>query len=408
MSIQRPADDRLRVALLAGVLGQGGAEKQFVYIARALMEMGIEVRVHSLTRGDHHEPALQQLGLEPVWVGRHTNPLRRLWHVTSLVKEFKPDIIQAGHFFTNIYVAFAARRSNCLGIGSIRNDAFLEMRSNGLWGPLLLKSPRVLLANSHTARRNAITLGRAPERVFVLHNVIDQSVIAHHASRRMAEKDDKGKEATVMMVCRLVAAKRVDRFLHALALARTRGARLRAVIVGDGPERARLQSIAVGAGLTADVVEFLGARTDVPILMKSADILALSSDHEGFPNVLLEAMVAGLPVVTTPAGDAGTVVEDGVTGFVVPFDDIEAFADRLCGLWSSPALCQTMGNAGISAVESRYGIAHLRDHLKEIYLGAARATGNMGLEEKLSRVPVTHSGEHERVDGIRKGVATTS
>ena len=100
------------------------------------------------------------------------------------------------------------------------------------------------------------------------------------------------------------------------------------MIVGDGPLWTALHQRAQDLGLLPDGVAFLGRRNDVPALLGSADMLVLSSDHEGCPNVVMEAMAARRPVVTTPAGDAGVLVEDGVSGYVVPFDDVEAMADQ--------------------------------------------------------------------------------
>src|SRR5215813_10214698 len=86
-------DNRLRVAILAGSLGQGGAEKQLVYIVRSLIAFGANVRVYSLTHGDFHEEALAELGTRPIWVGRPSGPARRLAGLTRQLLRFKPDFI---------------------------------------------------------------------------------------------------------------------------------------------------------------------------------------------------------------------------------------------------------------------------------------------------------------------------
>jgi glycosyltransferase involved in cell wall biosynthesis len=109
----------------------------------------------------------------------------------------------------------------------------------------------------------------------------------------------------------------------------------------------------------------------VPRLLARADMLVLTSQHEGFPNVLLEAMAARLPVVTTPAGDATRLVRDGSTGFVVPFDDEDLLAARLGQLATSPALRRAFGRAGRDVVELEYRTERLAGRALAIYRQAA-------------------------------------
>jgi glycosyltransferase involved in cell wall biosynthesis len=170
-----------------------------------------------------------------------------------------------------------------------------------------------------------------------------------------------------VVVGRLIPEKRIDRFLRALALARAQAPQLRGAIVGDGPERLSLETLARGSGLLPEGVRFLGARSDVTRLLKGADVLVLSSDSEGFPNVLLEAMAARTPVVTTPAGDAARVVVDGETGWVVPFEDEGAMAARLIEAARDPSRARRFGEAGRRRAAERYATSHLAASLREIY-----------------------------------------
>jgi glycosyltransferase involved in cell wall biosynthesis len=117
--------------------------------------------------------------------------------------------------------------------------------------------------------------------------------------------------------------------------------------------------------------------------MAEADMLALTSDHEGLPNVILEAMAAKLPVVTTPAGDAAVVVEDGVSGFVVPFDAVAGLADRLIDLARSPGLRREVGEAGYERVIARYACAGLADRWLAVYRAVAQQSGHVQVLDKL-------------------------
>ena len=353
----------LRVAFLAGALTYGGAEKQLVHMARALQEAGVCVRVYTLGEGVFYEAALRDARLSPILVGRVASPLLRLIAFARALRRFRPHIVQAAQFYVNLYVALASRFVGSLAIGAIRSDVVWDIQSIGRWGPFSLRAPSTLVTNSHRARNTAIGLGISSAKI--------------HAVTRA-----RGP-AVVLLVGQLIWAKRVDRFLEGLALARRSTPELKGVVVGDGPERMSLEMRAGGLGLLPDGVEFRGVCDDIPRLMAEAHMLALTSDQEGLPNVILEAMAARLPVVTTPAGDAADVIEDGVSGFVVPFDAIEDLADRLVRLARSPALRRKLGGAGYERVTAQYASAGLADRLLAVYRAAAQQSAYVHVLEQL-------------------------
>jgi glycosyltransferase involved in cell wall biosynthesis len=382
------ADAPLRIALLAGTLGQGGAEKQLVFIARALRDAGAALRVYSLTRGEWYERVLDAQGLAPTWVGERASTPARLVRLTRAVRAFRPHVVQAGHFFTNLYVAGAAAAAGAASIGSIREDPRYGLAQNGRWGRPLLRAPSALIANSEAARGQAIALGALPSAIHVLPNVLD--VREFDAAARAHAPDDDGRRGDgrplAVAVGSLVPVKRFDRFLDALAHARRTVPALTGAIVGDGPERAALEARAGALGLLPHGVRFLGRRADVPALLRAADVLVLTSDTEGFPNVVLEGMAAGLPVITTPAGDAPVAVRDGETGHVVAFDDPDALAARLAELAASPALRATLGGAGRARVEAVYAAEGLAGRLLDIYRHVADARRDRRLAAAVEQV----------------------
>ena len=380
MPVGKPQDS-LRVALLAGGLARGGAEKQLVYMARALREAGACVRVHTLGQGEFHEAALCDADLDPICVGRVANPALRLMTFTRALRRFRPHVVQAAHFYVNLYVALGSRLAGALAVGAVRSDVVLDLQTTGRWGGLLLRAPSALVTNSYAARETATRLGIRRAKIHVVPNVIETSAF-DRAWRSRPGARNAGR-VVVILVATLLREKRVDRFLDGLALARRSAPELSGVVVGDGPERVSLEAQARRLGLLPDGMEFRGSSDEVPRLMAEADMLALTSDHEGLPNVILEAMAARLPVVTTPAGDAGVIIEDGVSGFVVPFDSVAALADRLTRLARSPALRRELGEAGYERVTTRYACAGLADRLLAVYRVVAQQTGQLRVLDKL-------------------------
>lgn len=369
----------MRIALVAGTLGQGGAEKQLVYIARALQDVGVQVRVYCLTRCEYYEHALAEIGLEPVWVGRFAAPPLRMLALAAALRPFRPDIVQSGHFYTNLYVALVAPLVGAIGIGAARNDVVHEVEYNGRWGRWLLRAPSALIVNSYAARDNAEALGRTRDAVHVLPNVIDLAAFDAAGQPTPRRTNDP---LVVMGAGTFVRQKRFDIFLRVLAAARAQGASVRGVLAGDGPERAALENLAASLGLGSDAIAFVGRRNDIPVLMRTADVFMLTSDHEGFPNVVLEAMAASLPVLCTAAGDARVIVDQGATGYVTVLGDATGLTEHLVALSRSVDERRRLGEAGRRRVETEYAYASLAARLAVIHGAVERA------QDRNARAPI--------------------
>jgi glycosyltransferase involved in cell wall biosynthesis len=355
---------------VAGTLAKGGAEKQFTYMARALAHAGVNVRVYSFTLGEHFEAELRAGGTTPLPVAGG----RRLQRSLALVRElrrFRPDLVQASHSFVNPYVALAGRLCGALSIGAIRNDGHYEARAHGVWRQAVLRAPLALLVNSETARRNLLSLGLPPSRVHLLRNVIDLPPADRTGDRAGAPRLDG---PCVIAVGRLAPEKRLDRFVAAVALARRQIPELTGYVVGEGPLRPELERQAAALGLHTGL-RFLGAQSAIPALLSQAAGLVLTSTQEGTPNVVLEAMAARRPVITTEAGDAGTLVRQGETGYVVGFDDVAGLSERIVQIASSPDLARRLGQAGYAAVQQEHDAALLPPRLLGVYGAIARQAG---------------------------------
>jgi glycosyltransferase involved in cell wall biosynthesis len=277
-----------------------------------------------------------------------------------------------------------------VAIGCLRGNAISEVEGNGFWGMKLLKLPQAIIANSNSAKRNAISLNLGKDRIFVLPNVIDIPAFdeAYIASSLLSLPFRReSPHVNAVAVGRLISEKRFDRFLRALSKARVTFPDLRGFIVGEGVEREMLERLALDLGLFPDGVCFVGSNYHIPAILNQSDLLVLSSDFEGFPNVLLEAMLARLPVICTPAGDAGIVVQDGLTGFVVPFDDVDGLAASIVKLAKSSQLRKKLGQAGRARVEEFYNVDLLSGLLFPIYEKVACLSRSHRLLNALSSNP---------------------
>ena len=145
-------------------------------------------------------------------------------------------------------------------------------------------------------------------------------------------------------------------------------------LVGEGPYRARYEAELRERGLSGNV-EFLGYRYDIPALTAAADVAVLTSIKEGIPRALMEAMAVGVPVVATDVKGSREVVADGETGFLVPLEDADGFAERVSRLLDSPALRRDMGARGIVRVREHFDEEQVVKRLVRVYRNALLARG---------------------------------
>ena len=161
-------------------------------------------------------------------------------------------------------------------------------------------------------------------------------------------------------------------FVRLTGEAPAQAGRLRLVLIGDGPLRAACQGVLDGAGLGAQAW-LPGDRDDVPDLMRAMQLFVLPSLAEGISNTILEAMASGLPVIATAVGGNPELVEDGVTGALVPPRDPAALADALRTFVRDPVRRTAAGLAARQRAETRFSLAAMMSRYTELYEGVLRA-----------------------------------
>ncbi len=352
----------LRICFLAGTLGQGGAERQLFYNLKCLTECGAKVDLLCLTQGEYWERPISSLGVVIHYVGVTNSRLGRLLKIARIVSRLRPQVLQCQHFYANTYLALTARMIGVHDVGAIRNDGISELRSNGpIFGRLNLKLPRLLAVNSRAAHRTLKQMGRPESRLFYLPNIIDTDHF---------KPGDQIKEGpfTVLGVGRLAPQKRFDRFLEVLSgLEIDRGLKVRGLICGFGPLQAELETVARRLVPPPNGVAFLGSVSDVRKPFAQTDVLLLTSDHEGTPNVVMEAMACCVPVVATNVGGVADLIKHGETGFLFEPNDIAGAQAVLRRLKADRELALSIARRARSFIQEHHSLDRLPRILAGLY-----------------------------------------
>jgi glycosyltransferase involved in cell wall biosynthesis len=183
-----------------------------------------------------------------------------------------------------------------------------------------------------------------------------------------------GESKVVGVVAKLSPVKGHGHFLEAAAFILKAAGDVRFLIVGDGSERTRLEREAGELGLSGKV-HFIGVRDDVPAVLKLMDVLVLSSLSEGSPNVVLEAMAAGVPVVAMRVGGVPEVVEDGVSGFLVDPGDAPGLSNAVLRLLNDADRAREMGKKGRAIAGENYDINRVVARVEDVFSSLLERAG---------------------------------
>jgi glycosyltransferase involved in cell wall biosynthesis len=351
----------LRISFVAGTLAQGGSERQLFYMVRALARAGAATQVLCLTQGEYWQDKIEQAGVPVQWVGRSRSQARRLVEIVQRVGEFRSSILQSQHFYTNPYVLAAARWLGIPEIGAIRSATrWAVARKSAFIRRFSMLRLRHLAANSQQSIDEAIEMGVSPKRLTLLPNVIDLDQFSPGGQSAAGPVE-------LLSVGRLGPEKRHDLFLRVVANVRATNPGVTGRIAGSGVLRDALEQQAAGLELLPGGVIFSGSTADMPPLYRQASMLVLTSDHEGSPNVVLEAMASGLPVVATRVGGVPDLVEHERTGLICPCGDEAAITEAVKRLTSNPQLRLAMGQRARQFAEERHSDKLLPGWLESLY-----------------------------------------
>jgi glycosyltransferase involved in cell wall biosynthesis len=379
----------IRVLRVIARLNMGGPAIHVANLAAGLETRGYHTTLvaGSLARGEDSMAFLaERLGVTVVSVPEIQREIsvlhdaRSIGRLASIIRAERPHILH-----THTAKAGAIARAATLIAGDARPPVVVHTFHGhvlkGYFGPgrtaffrqverTLARSSDVLIAVSPEVRDDLVELGVAPRDKFAVVRLgipLEERLGDASADLDFRRLYGIPEQAFVIgWVGRMTGVKDTGAVLEIASATRARGVDAVLCMVGDGPDRERLEALAHDLGI-ARTTYFVGYQPDIAGYYRLFDAFVLPSVNEGTPVSAIESLASGTPVVANRVGGVPDVVRDGVDGFLVEHGDIEGAAEKLALLAGDPALRTALGDAGRAHVVDRYSVARLVDDVDRLY-----------------------------------------
>ena len=375
----RANNSPIRVMRIIARMNMGGPAVQVSGLMRGFNSVDFDQRLYTgfcaADEADYLEVVATDVkAIRIVGLGRHirlTGDIKALVALVKAIKSFKPDVI---HTHT-AKAGFLGRIASMISFHkSIRVHTFHGHLLNGYFRPfkrsLIVMVEKVLAIFTHQllavgdkVREDLLEVGIGNRKKFGL---MPPGLEICQLPNKADSQELLGLSTTILQcafIGRVTQIKRPDRFLDVVIEIKKRGLALEFFMAGDGE---LLESCRERIDREDLPVKILGWQSNIERVLAAANIVLLTSDNEGTPLCLIQAGMAGLPVVTTRVGSVPDVVLDGTTGIIVSLD-VEEIADALERLCSDKGLSMRMGAAAKEFTLSNFGVERLvRDH-EELY-----------------------------------------
>jgi glycosyltransferase involved in cell wall biosynthesis len=321
-----------------------------------------------ITSGDELPPEFQLPGVPFEFCPLDTRSPGRLWangkRLAQILEDHEVDVLNTIGVYPGLSGYWATRRLLKKGkripnVVTIHNLEKLK-RWYYLLGSWMLNrvADHVIVVSECEKRRLQDSGTKRP--VTTLYSGLPTEMCSQVTQTREEIRREMGwPEDTIvfLMAARMSVEKRHDRLMHALTRPELKGLPFLCYLAGHGPLLEKTKQLASELGVS-ERVTFGGLRRDMPRLYKAADALLLCSQYESLPLTIREAMLFGLPVISTNVGGVAEAIEDGRSGLLVPPDDPAAFAGAMARLAVDAPLRQTMGRRGYEICRQKFDVAN--------------------------------------------------
>lgn len=330
--------DMKKILFVIHALGYGGAGKMIVYLANHMSRRGYQCVIYVEEQlGKHYEVEenVEIIQETTFFKNYYTRHFQQIFQLRKRVKEINPDIVISFQTNQNALSVLATRGRNIPVIVSERGDPY---QYNDLVAHL--KTAVINMAEGgvfQTKKAMEYYGKKLQKRSVVIHN---PCTVPYVSTPPWEERRDE-----IAFVARFdIQQKRQDLMVQAFAIVAHQVPGIRLAFYGEGKEMEQIQQLSESLNI-ADRVDFMGLVKDIPNAIRKAKMFVMTSDYEGLPNALIEAMAVGLPCISTDCspGGAAELILDGENGKIVPCNDPKCLANSIIELLNNPEQADKYG-----------------------------------------------------------------
>lgn len=356
------------VLILTDVLHSEGAENVTVNIAVKLKSSDMYSPIVCATRrGGILEERLKEHGVKCVKISRsHRHEIYKFYPLRYLIRDENVALIHSHKMGSNFWGAVLGKLCGIPAIAHVHGQVY-NWKNYPVNRFIEALSSKIITVSEY--ERRALLKQVPPDKVVTIYNGIDPY--------KYRTKPDDGLKSSMgfkpdTRIVGISAALRKEKahemFLRAAAEVLKKGKDVRFLIIGDGPRRQELESLASGLGIARNLV-FTGFVKNIQDALSILDIGVLTSEREGLPLTLLEYMASSKPIVATDVGGVGEVVKNGVNGFLVPSGDHIALAGQISNLLDNETLASELGANGLSMLRGQFSEDAMMEGILRLYDG---------------------------------------
>jgi len=365
---------RINVLYIIWSLGLGGAEQVVINLARGMDKEKFKVMVCCLNDKGVFAEELEKEGIEVIALNKKGKfDVSVVFKLVNIMRKYKVDIVHTHLWGANLWGRLAAKLAGIKVIAATEHNV-------DVWKPwyyfeidrLLQHLTDKIIVVSEKVKEFYVKRGISEDKIEVVYNGISlssPSLPSYHLPGGTEEnvKVEFGirpEDKVLAVIGRLVEQKGHRYLFEALHLLDGRY-KLKVLVVGDGPQREQLVSMARQLGME-DKVVFTGLRKDVNDILPAVDMLVMPSLREGLPMVLLEAMAAGVPVVATKVGGVPEIIEDGKNGLIVEPANVDMLKTAISEILDNDLLRKKIIDNGWKEVE-RFSLTNMLNDTQRVY-----------------------------------------